>query len=73
MLDDLKVSENKQQGTSPIKEADLEGHLINDKDKAAEKGMSKDEQKQHLELATKDYALYEALNVLKGMAFLGQR
>ncbi len=70
-LDDLKVSENKQQGTAPIKEADLEGHLINNDD--TKQAKHKDDKKERLNLAEKDYALYEALNVLKGMAFLGHR
>jgi carboxyl-terminal processing protease len=70
-LDDLKVAEVKQQqGTGPIKEADLEGHLINDKDKG--KTVKKDDKKERIDLAKEDYALYEALNVLKGMAFLEQ-
>jgi carboxyl-terminal processing protease len=71
VLDDLKVAESKQQVTAPIKEADLEGHLINDKD--TKKVVKKDEKKERIDLAKEDYALYEALNVLQGMAFLGQR
>ncbi|MBI1423898.1 MAG: PDZ domain-containing protein [Gammaproteobacteria bacterium] len=66
-LDDLKVAEVKQQQGS-IKEADLEGHLINDKDNG--KHATKDDKKERIDLAKEDYALYEALNVLKGMAFL---
>jgi len=71
VLDDLKVSESKNQNTMPIKEADLEGHLINNTDNGNAK--HKDDKKERLDLAEKDYALYEALNVLKGMAFLGKR
>lgn len=70
VLDDLKVAEVKKQG-APIKEADLEGHLVNDKD--TKQATHKDDKKERLDLAEKDYALYEALNVLKGMAFLGHR
>jgi carboxyl-terminal processing protease len=70
-LDDLKLSENKQQGTAPIKEADLEGHLANDKD--TKPVVKKDDKKERVDLAKEDYALYEALHVLQGMAFLGQR
>lgn len=71
VLDDLKVAENKQQVTSPIKEADLEGHLINDKD--TKTVTHKDEKKERIGLAKEDYALFEALNVLRGMAFLSHR
>lgn len=72
VLDNLKVSENKQQpGAAPIKEADLEGHLLNNTDNNHAK--HKDDKKERVDLAEKDYALYQALNVLKGMAFLGHR
>lgn len=68
VLDNLKVAEVKQQkGTGPIKEADLEGHLLNNH---AAKKAHKDDKKERVDLAKQDYALYEALNVLKGMAFL---
>lgn len=71
VLDNLKVSEIQQQkGTGPIKEADLEGHLINDHE--GKKAKHKDDKKERVDLAKQDYALYEALNVLKGMAFLGK-
>jgi len=71
VLDNLKISENKQPGTSPLKEADLEGHLLNDKDNG-KKHAQKDDKKERVDLATQDYALYEALNVLKGMSFLSK-
>ena len=71
VLDNLKVAEIQQQkGTGPIKEADLEGHLINDHE--GKKAAHKDDKKERVDLAKQDYALYEALNVLKGMAFLGK-
>lgn len=67
VLDHLKVSlANQQAGTAPIKEADLAGHLSND----AVTKQSKDHKKERIDLAKQDYELYEALNVLKGMAFL---
>lgn len=70
VLDHLKVAIAKQQlGTAPIKEADLTGHLSND----AITKQSKDDKKERIDLAKKDYELYEALNVLKGMAFLGKQ
>lgn len=67
VLDHLKVAIAQQQpGTAPIKEADLTGHLSND----AITKQSKDNKKERIDLAKQDYELYEALNVLKGMAFL---
>jgi carboxyl-terminal processing protease len=71
VLDDLKIAENKQQGLAPIKEADLEGHLINDKEK--KQAAKKDDKKERVDLAKEDYALYEALNTLKGMALISER
>ena len=57
--------------TGTIKEADLSRHLENDKDPEAETaGADKDakeQAKKDLSLAKSDYALYEALNVLKAL------
>src|SRR5262249_27236165 len=68
----LKVAKPEGEGTDiePIKEADLKGSLVNEKgtpDKSLEEARKKiedDEQK----LAESDYTLYEALNLLKGLA-----
>lgn len=52
----------------PIKEADLSGHLTNgDSKKADKKTPGKDEPEEE-HLAHSDYQLYEALNLLKGLA-----
>lgn len=59
MLDDF--------GFEPVKESQLEGHLENDKDKAAEKTDGEDKQLSPDELVRLDYQLYEALNLLKGL------
>ena len=72
VLDDLKLAENKKTDLKPIKEADLEGHLENDKDKSARKD-AKDAKSQRISLANEDYALYEALNILKGLHLLSQQ
>ncbi|MEE9421620.1 MAG: S41 family peptidase [Gammaproteobacteria bacterium] len=53
----------------PIKEADLSGHLSNgngSKDKKKKSSGEDDEEK--VSLAQSDYQLYEALNLLKGLA-----
>lgn len=66
-LDDLKVSKNDDNGFKQTKEKDLTGHLANgDEEQSSKKKDSKDT-KSKLELAKEDYALYEALNLLKGI------
>ena len=71
VLDNLKVAEGKPDIAAPIKEADLEGHLINDK--KAKSAAKKDDKKERVDLAKEDYILYEALNTLKGMSLLSER
>lgn len=59
-----------------VKEANLPGHLKNNEDKEAdlskEDGAAKDEAAEEQSLAQRDYALYEALNLLKGLHILNQ-
>lgn len=71
-LDNLKVAETKPESAVAIKEADLEGHLMNDKDDKKDDKKGEDKQKR-VSLANEDYALYEALNMLKGLALLSER
>jgi carboxyl-terminal processing protease len=53
----------------PIKEADLSGHLINGNGKAEQKtSTGKTQAVDEKPLAQSDYQLYEALNLLKGLA-----
>ena len=72
-LDDLKVSKKDGNGFKETKEKDLSGHLANgDEEKVSSKkkdGKSTDEK---LELAEEDYALYEALNLLKGLNLVNE-
>ena len=72
-LDDLKVSKKDGNGFKETKEKDLSGHLANgDEEKESSKkkdGKSTDEK---LELAEEDYALYEALNLLKGLNLVNE-
>jgi carboxyl-terminal processing protease len=72
VLDNLKLSENKQDDLKPIKEIDLEGHLESDNESAAKKD-GKDAKAKRISLANEDYALYEALNILKGLYLLSNR
>ena len=80
VLRPLKVSKDEQQDglLDPIKEADLKGSLKNnqkkeDKAEKADKSVKPDEKdgdkqlKDAQKLAESDYALYEALNLLKGL------
>jgi carboxyl-terminal processing protease len=69
-LKNLKLTENEDNGVKPLTEADLEGHLANGNKK-------KDKQAKTVEengnLASEDYHLYEALNLLKGLHLLSTR
>lgn len=69
-LDQVRISAV-ERSIDPVKEADLSGHLSNgngkkSKKSAKEKDEDKDEEEESL--AEKDYQLYEALNLLKGLA-----
>ena len=73
LIDKLKV-ENVDDSATIIKEADLSGHLENDvTDTDAVNNNAADEKKKIDALSSTDYELYEALNVLKGLALLHQQ
>jgi carboxyl-terminal processing protease len=69
----LKVSSAEKPALERIKEADLSNHLGNGdaKKKNAAKDKKDDEDKKNL--ASEDYQLYEALNLLKGMNIMHTR
>jgi len=77
-LENLTITESERAATSRIKEADLARHLEGDSERdsdAAEKSeVPKDAKtgKEELPLAKRDYAVYEALNLLKGLGILQQ-
>jgi len=82
VLENIKVEVKKTDGVfKPIKEADLSGHLENDKDpeenkdKKSKNGKKadKEDKKKKESLAKTDYHLYEALNLLKGLHLLSSR
>ena len=81
VIDKVKVSTIKTASSEIIKEADLSRHLVNpvtDKDKgtAPKSPTATDEDKTDVEqgsLAERDYELYEALNMLKGMTMLNSK
>ncbi len=73
-LENLKLSDPETPVTSRIKEADLARHLQGEGEKDADKSSGKPQdskaQKDELPLARRDYPVYEALNLLKGLAIL---
>ena len=77
-LENLKITESDPSPTTRIKEADLARHLEGDaeRDAAAAKKATKAKNgsgdKEDVPLAKRDYAVYEALNLLKGLGILQQ-
>ena len=74
VLDDVQVSKKDDNGFKPTKEKDLSRHLKNgdfDEEENDDKKDSK-EIKEKMVLAKDDYALYEALNLLKGLSVVKQ-
>jgi len=65
-LDQVRVSAV-ERSIDPVKEADLSGHLSNGNGKKS-KNSAEEEDEAEESLAEKDYQLYEALNLLKGLA-----
>jgi carboxyl-terminal processing protease len=82
-LSNVKLSAADKPEFDPVKEANLTGHLANPNEdaKAAKGGAPADGTQQDKSDKTKDetpsvntdYALYEALNLLKGLSFLEQK
>ena len=59
----------REEAADPLKEADLAGHLTNGEDKSGEEASATEKPRDGSEAQT-DYALSEALNLLKGLAIL---
>ncbi len=72
VLEDVSVSSKKDAGIARIKEADLARHLDNGNGKNGKKKTVKDAKKTKKpeSLARTDFALYQALNLLKGLNIL---
>ncbi len=72
IIENIRVDSTADTSAGQIKEADLSGHLDNgqDEDKTDDKKSEAKVKKKNKEpsLAETDYQLYEALNVLKGLA-----
>lgn len=76
VLDRVKFTGVDSSGFERVKESDLTGHLENGEEEgesgaAGTTGAEAEEEEGTL--AEKDYALYEALNLLRGMALLSER
>jgi carboxyl-terminal processing protease len=74
-LENLKITDSEAAPTSRIKEADLARHLQGDRERDTDSGEEADKTntgkgKEELPLAKRDYPVYEALNLLKGLAIL---
>lgn len=69
VLDDVQVSKKEDNGFKQTKEKDLSRHLKNGEAEVDEEnGKESKAEKDKLVLAKDDYALYEALNLLKGLS-----
>ena len=73
VVDNLKVSASKEKKMDRLKEADLNKHLENGDAKPTDKDKQEKQAKKRINLASDDYALYEALNLLKGLHLLSRR
>jgi carboxyl-terminal processing protease len=71
-LESLKVAAV-EKSLNPLSEADLSGHLDNGNGKTGKGGKKNEEDDDNGDLARSDYQLYEALNMLKGLAILQER
>ncbi len=69
ILENVKLTELEASPFGQIKEANLSGHLNNGDTKQTD-DETNDEDKEKPSLAQKDYQLYEALNLLKGLDIL---
>jgi len=73
VVDNLKVSASKEKKIDRLKEADLNKHLENGDAKLKDKDTQEKQAEKRINLASDDYALYEALNLLKGLHLLSRR
>ncbi len=69
----LKVQKVEGEDALEVHEADLKGHLDHKDDKPVKQKADKAERAEIKKLLDKDYELYEALNLLKGMSLVQQQ
>jgi len=72
-VDRVVVSAVEKAAFDPIKEADLSGSLTNENGEAATAEETAKAEEEKTPLAQRDYTLYEALNLLKGLTILEAR
>ena len=72
-LDPINVERAKNRPIKPLKEADLTGHLSNGEGKTSAEDVKKEDKEQKQPLAVRDYPLYQALNMLKGLQILQRK
>ena len=72
-LEPLELSAKEKDGIDPLKEADLSRHLDNGNGKDGKDTEKDGDAPDNGGLAQSDYELYEALNMLKGLAILQER
>lgn len=76
-LENMRLAAAEDNGISAVKEADLSRHLGNGRSgadsKPATTSSTPDKEKSRTPTASDDYQLYEALNLLKGLAIMKQR
>jgi len=75
IIDKVKISKIEETFNTRVKEADLKGHLENGQEEApvteGDEELKKDiSEEETVPLSSRDYELYEALNVLKGLAII---
>ena len=74
VLAKVKLESLKASGFTPVKESDLSHHLGNGKEKGKEKeevkSKTKNEKEEEQSLDMRDYALHEAVTLLKGLSIL---
>jgi len=73
VIDRMEVQAQKAADASLVNEAQLEGHLDNPNGKKGAKTRKSSGKEATKDLATTDYELHEALNLLKGMSLLKTR
>ncbi len=70
MLDNLRITRAEQASARRVKESDLAGHLDDDEERKDAASAGDDGEAEETTLAQRDYAIYEALNLLKGLSIL---
>ncbi len=75
VVEPLKVAKAENDGFEPIKEADLSGHLANGnkEKKPASETKGEPTAEEEADLASQDFALHQALSLLKGLSIVQTR